>query len=100
MILERAKPVPSLDEHVRRSAERTGQGYRELNEWLDSDSVPLLQRLRRHLRIKKYPKYVESEWGEKGLEEYRNHLDDDFRVFIATLRSILKKIGQARNSNE
>jgi hypothetical protein len=50
--------------------------------------------------IKKYSKYVESEWGEKGLEEYRNHLDDDFRVFIATLRSILKKIGQARNSNE
>jgi hypothetical protein len=49
MILERAKPVPSLDEHVRRSAERTGQGYRELNEWLDGDSVPLLQRLRRHL---------------------------------------------------
>jgi hypothetical protein len=71
-----------------------------VNEWLDGDGVPLLQRLQEHLRIKKYPKYVESEWGEEGLEEYRNHLDDDFRVFIATLRSILKKVGQARNSNE
>jgi len=100
LISGRVELMPSLDEHVRRSAERTGQGYRELNEWLNGDSVQLLQRLQRHLRIKKYSKYVESEWGEKGLEEYRNHLDNDFRMFIATLRLTLKKVGQARNSNE
>jgi len=92
--------MPSLDEHVKRSTERTGQGYRELNEWLDGVSVPLLQRLQRHLRIRKYSKYVEGEWREKGLEEYRNHLYDDLRMFITSPRSTLREAGQTYNSSE
>jgi len=81
--------MPSFTEHVRRSEERTGECYRELNEWLDGDHISISERLQRHFQVKKYSKYVESKWGENGLKEYRNHLKDDFRSF-ATLGLILR----------
>lgn len=91
--------MPSLKEHVRRSKERTGIGYKELNEWLDGDEVRLLNRLERHFKVKKYSSYVQSVWGERGLKEYRHHLGDDIRAFITsfgvmTAREIIKRITQ------
>jgi len=83
--------MPSFTEHVRRSEERTGEGYRELNEWLDGDRVSLSQRLQRHFRFKTYSKYVQIKWGENGLKEYRKHLNDDFRMFFVTLGSVVRR---------
>jgi len=83
--------MPSLNEHVRRSVKRTGQAYAELNLWLDGDTASLLERLQRHFQIKKYSKYVQSKWGEKGLQEYRNHLSDDFRLFPTNWMLILRE---------
>lgn len=88
--------MPSLDEHVRRSSERTGEDWRQLNQWLDGDYVPLLKRFERHLLVKKYSKYVADVWGEKGLQEYRNHVDDDLRTFRAVARLILRRNGSSK----
>jgi len=77
--------MPSFTEHVRRSVERTGEGYHELNEWLDGDQVSLLQQLQRHFRFRRYSKYVQGKWGRNALKEYRNHLNDDFRMPFITL---------------
>lgn len=83
--------MPSLNEHMKRSVERTGESYRELNEWLDGNHVTSLQRLQRHLGFKRYSKYVQGKWGGEGLKEYRNHLDDDYRTLIATPELILRR---------
>ncbi len=83
--------MPSFTEHVRRSVERTGEGYQELNEWLDGDQVSLLPRLQRHFRFRRYSKYVQCKWGEDALKEYRNHLNDDFRMPFITLGLIFWK---------
>jgi len=88
-LCQRIRQMPSFNEHLKHSEERTGQSYKELNEWLDGDDVALLQRLQRHIRITKYSKYVHRQWGEEGLKEYRNHLSDDFGAFFSTLRSVL-----------
>lgn len=83
--------MPSLDEHMRRSEKRTGRDYRELNEWLDGSHASSLRRLERHLRVKKYSEYVKDMWGEEGLEEYKNHVQDDFRRFVPALGLIRKR---------
>lgn len=97
--------MPSLKEHVSRSKERTGIGYKESNEWLNGDEVGSLNRLERCLKIKKYSKYVQSVWGERGLEEYRNHLGDDIKTFITSFsmmatRKIMRQIAQAPRKEE
>lgn len=93
--------MPSLTEHVRRSEERTCEGYRELNEWLDGDQVSPSLRFQRHFRFKRYSKYVQGKWGENGLREYRNNLNDDFRIPIFTLGLILRrKLLQATRASD
>ena len=85
--------MPSFSEHVKRSVVRTGEDYIELNKWLDGDQVSLFQRLQRHFRFERYSKYVQSKWGEKGLTEYRSHLNDDFKLpFITVVLVIQKKL--------
>ncbi|HKZ94334.1 MAG TPA: hypothetical protein VJ249_07130 [Candidatus Bathyarchaeia archaeon] len=83
--------MPSFTEHVRRSVERTGDEYIELNRWLDGDQVSLSQRLPRHFRLRKYSKYVQNNWGENGLTEYRRHIKDDFKLPFITVLSIIRR---------
>jgi len=81
--------MPSLEEHIKLSEKRTGEEYRELNEWLDGKGIDLLSRIDRHVRTSKYLRYVEETWGKRGLEEYRNHVKDDIKgIFLVILRSV------------
>lgn len=77
--------MPSLREHIKLSKERTGKGYRELNEWLDGKGSGLVTRIDRHVRMSKHSKYVVEKWGKDGLEEYRSHVNDDVKRFFPCL---------------
>jgi len=72
--------MPSLKGHIKLSLKRTGKEFRELNEWMDGKNVPYRERINRHKlsNIPKYKPIVESLFGKEGVQEYLNHLKDDY----------------------
>ncbi|MBI4964470.1 MAG: HDIG domain-containing protein [Desulfomonile tiedjei] len=68
--------MPSTEEHVEISRQRTGKDHRELHEWMDADPG---KKVERHdvNRICEYGQLMKALYGEEGLEEYVQHIYDD-----------------------
>lgn len=71
--------MPSLEEHVRRSRERTGKDYREVHEFLDGNGLSYATRIWRHIEghTKKGIANAKLRFGEDGAREYLQHLNED-----------------------
>ncbi|KYH42292.1 MAG: metal dependent phosphohydrolase [Candidatus Bathyarchaeota archaeon B63] len=91
--------MPSLREHIRLSRERTGEEFRELNEWLDGEGVSFLSKIDRHIRMGKHSRYVEERWGKMGLREYRNHVNDDIEMILLLIHRLMG-LGRRRCKEE
>lgn len=69
--------MPSIEKHVAVSHSRTGKDYLELHEWIDKDPATKVER---HdvTKIYEYGKMMEEKYGREGLQEYLQHIHDDF----------------------
>lgn len=76
--------MPSLEDHIARSVKRTGREYRALHEWLDGHDLGIFERLRRHgiLGISKVEPVVREMFGEDGVEEYIEHIREDYMPLL------------------
>jgi hypothetical protein len=77
--------MPTLRGHIKQSVKRTGKEFRELNEWMDGSSVGYRDRIERH-KIPNIPKFapvVERLFGKEAVNEYLQHLKDDYEDHIA-----------------
>ncbi len=74
--------MPPIDIHVKRSIERTGEGYEEVHEWIDKDEG---KKVERHniTKIPENAKEVGLKWGEEAVSEYIQHIHDDIKKRIA-----------------
>jgi hypothetical protein len=70
--------MPPIEKHLKISSERTGEDFRELHEWIDDPE----KKAERHdiTKIYEYGKMIEEKYGEKGLQEYIQHIHDDVRA--------------------
>lgn len=70
--------MPPVEKHLKISAERTGEEFRELHEWIDN----LERKAERHdiTKIHEYGEMIRTQYGEKGLQEYIRHIHDDVRA--------------------
>ncbi|MDQ7788200.1 MAG: hypothetical protein RDU01_11415 [Thermodesulfovibrionales bacterium] len=70
--------MPPVEKHLKISSERTGEEFRELHEWIDNPE----RKVERHdiTKIHEYGKMIEEKYGEKGLQEYIQHIRDDVQA--------------------
>jgi len=73
--------MPPVEKHSKISAERTGDDFRELHEWIDDPE----KKAERHdiTKIHEYGKMIEEKYGEKALQEYILHIHDDVNAKFA-----------------
>ncbi|MBL7031556.1 MAG: hypothetical protein ISR97_00035 [Nitrospira sp.] len=67
--------MPSIDKHIKKSLERTGNEYREIHEWIDEPD----HKNERHdiTKILEFGKMFEEKYGKEGAQEYIQHIHDD-----------------------
>ena len=70
--------MPPVEKHLKISSERTGEDFRELHEWIDDPE----RKAERHdiTKMYEYGKMIEEKYGEKGLQEYIQHIHDDVKA--------------------
>lgn len=73
--------MPKLEEHIRKSIQRTGKGWAEIHEFLDGKELSLFEKLKRHNVFVLNIKEVREKFGEEGTKEYFYHLKEDYQRF-------------------
>lgn len=83
--------MPSIQKHVEISRQRTGKDYLELHEWIDKDPE---KKVERHdiTKIYEYGRMMEDKYGPEGLQEYLQHIHDDF---IARFNHVKEDVDKA-----
>ena len=84
--------MPPVKDHIKSSFRRTGKGYKELHEWIDSEyNNP--SELRRHeiINIPENIKIVEKNFGKDAVKEFLWHIKDDFTQPKGIIRRIVNK---------
>ena len=84
--------MPLIEKHIELSLKRTGKEYREIHEWMDGKSITYKERVARHsiTNIPEFLPIIEKMFGKDGVNEYLQHIKDDYENNIA-LR-IVKKL--------
>ncbi len=82
--------MPSIDNHIKSSIERTGKEYREIHEWIDEPD----HKNERHdvTKILEFGKFFEVKYGEEGAQEYIQHIHDDLNSRFAHLLEDMEKM--------
>ena len=82
--------MPSIEKHVEISRQRTGKDYLELHEWIDRDPATKVER---HdiTKIPQYGKMMEEKYGPEGLQEYLQHIHDDFTARFGHVKEDMEK---------
>lgn len=82
--------MPTIKQHVEISHKRTGKDYRELHEWMDAN--PRKKEERHDIgRIYEHGKSMEQKYGPEGLQEYLQHIRDDFLSRFNTVKDVIDK---------
>jgi len=84
--------MPHIDSHVKTSIGKTGKEYREVHEWLDADPD---KKAERHdiTKIYEHGAMIKERFGEEGLAEYLQHINDDVAAkFEHAVRDMEKTI--------
>ncbi len=83
--------IPTIKQHAEASRKRTGKDYGELHEWMDAN--PRKKEERHDIgRIYEYGKMMEEKYGPEGLQEYFQHIRDDF---IASFNHVEEDVDEA-----
>lgn len=71
--------MPNVNTHCAISKQRTGKEFRDLHEWIDEPQkfFGMNHRIERHTLNDTYLKYVEDNWGKKGVVEWLFHIAID-----------------------
>lgn len=82
--------MPPIEKHMKTSLDRTGKDYREIHEWLDSDSV---KKAERHdiTKIYEYGQLFRERYGDEALQEYIWHIHDDLKAKFEHIQEDFKK---------
>lgn len=82
--------MPSIEKHFETSRKRTGKDYLELHEWIDKDPE---KKVERHdiTKIYEYGKMMEDKYGPEGLQEYLQHIHDDFTARFGHVKEDVEK---------
>jgi class 3 adenylate cyclase len=82
--------MPTIKQHTEISHKRTGKDYRELHEWMDAN--PRKKEERHDIgRIYEHGKTIEQKYGPEGLQEYLQHIRDDFLARFNIVREVIDK---------
>lgn len=86
--------MPPIDKHAKISFQRTGKEYLGLHEWMDKYPE---KKVERHdiKRMIEFGKMMEAEYGPEGLQEYIEHIHDDF---LARFSHVKEELDQAIDS--
>lgn len=71
--------MPTIEEHVRRSAARTGKGYQAVHEWIDDKDQDRMADKHDLKRMLEHAESVRSGWGKEAANEYVLHICDDIQ---------------------
>lgn len=84
--------MPPVKDHIKSSIIRTGKGYRELHEWMDSE-YKNPSGLKRHeiINIPENIKIVEKNFGRSAVKEFLWHIKEDCTPSRGILRKIVRK---------
>ena len=95
--------MPKLEEHIKKSLERTGKEWRNVHEFLDGQHLSVLEKLRRHSPLVAVRNFgeIEKDSGQEGIREYVHHLKEDYRKFrlMVLWRLFERKIGKSSHVN-
>lgn len=82
--------MPSIEKHTEISRRKTGNDYLELHEWIDKDPE---KKVERHdiTKIYEYGKMMEEKYGHEGLQEYLQHIHDDFTARFGHVKEDVEK---------
>jgi hypothetical protein len=82
--------MPSIEKHCEISRIRTGNDYLLLHKWMDADPK---KKAERHdlARIYEHGKMMEKKHGTEGLQEYLQHIRDDFLARFNNVKEIMDK---------
>lgn len=82
--------MPPIEEHIKKSIERTGRDYRDIHEWVDDPE----KKAERHDlgRVLELGKTFEEKYGEEGAREYVQHLQDDLSSRFGHLLEDVEKL--------
>ena len=82
--------MPTIKQHAEISRKRTGKDYRELHEWMDAN--PRKKEERHDIgRIYEHGKTMEQKYGPEGLQEYLQHIRDDFLARFNNVKEVVDK---------
>lgn len=82
--------MPTIKQHSEISHKRTGKEYRDLHEWMDAN--PKKKEERHDIgKIYEYGKTIEQKYGPEGLQEYLQHIRDDFLSRFNIVREVIDK---------
>ncbi len=82
--------MPPIEKHLKISLERTGKDYREVHEWIDGDPA---KKAERHdiTKIYEYGQMFKDKYGDEALQEYLQHIHDDFKSKFSHVQEDLEK---------
>jgi class 3 adenylate cyclase len=82
--------MPTITQHAETSRKRTGKDYKELHEWMDAN--PRKKEERHDIgRIYEHGKMMEEKYGPEGLQEYLQHIRDDFLARFNNVKEVVDK---------
>ena len=82
--------MPNIKQHAEISRKRTGKDYKDLHEWMDAN--PRKKEERHDIgRIYQYGKMIEEKYGPEGLQEYLQHIRDDFLARFNNVKDVMDK---------
>jgi hypothetical protein len=80
--------MPSLEQHIKASMERTGKSYREVHEWIDNPEY----KNERHdiTKVFEFGEIIKEKHGEEGAQEYLYHISDDIHCRFENVANNIK----------
>lgn len=84
--------MPPVKDHVKSSIIRTGKGYRELHEWMDSE-YKNPSGLKRHeiINIPENIEIIKKKFGEDAVREFLWHIKEDCAPPKGILRKVIRR---------
>ena len=87
--------MPTIEEHVQRSAARTGNGYLEVHRWIDDQNQAKMAEKHDLKRLLQHAQTVKETWGQEASQEYVLHLCDDIRNVLLLKKLLTPEVTEA-----
>lgn len=85
--------MPNFKAHCISSKKRTGKDFAELHKWMDEGQAYLSKDHRFERHSTSYIAYVMEKWSKEGVEEFLNHIIEDYQDTLKKYTGKCEKCG-------